>query len=107
MSPASLFRSVHLSGGKYQTEIARLTDGGQDSWDLGVLVDERQRVGNIAVAEVHNAQANPAAALRLDLVKNMTHQPGHRGARLHPVQPLAGVLEPVLSDGSCREEIKG
>ena len=37
------------------------SEGPEDPRHLGVLVDEEERVGDVSVAEVHNAEAEPPA----------------------------------------------
>jgi len=51
---------------------------------LRVLVDEHERVGHVAVAQVDDAEAHPApAAPLLHAAQNVPHQFAHHGALLH------------------------
>ena len=62
---------------------------------LRVLVDERQGVRHVAVAEVHDREPHPASALALHAPEDPVHLPGDLRALLHAVEPLAGVLQPI------------
>ena len=51
---------------------------------LRVLVDEDERVGHVAVAQVDDAEAHPPpAAPLLHAVQDGPHQLAHHGALLH------------------------
>lgn len=54
--------------------------------NLSVLVDEHERVGHVPVSQVHDAQADPRAARRLDYSQDSTHLLAHRRALLDPTE---------------------
>mmetsp|Transcript_826 Transcript_826/g.2277 ORF Transcript_826/g.2277 Transcript_826/m.2277 type:complete len:399 (+) Transcript_826:57-1253(+) len=70
-------------------------DGRQDARHLCVLVDEEECVGHVPVPQVHHAEAHPAAHFALHLVEDGLHQPRNPRRRLHAVETLSRVAEPV------------
>ena len=61
-----------------------VADGHTDKMrTLRVLVDEDERVGHVAVAQMHDAKADPAAHLGVRLAQNVAHGPRHARAALH------------------------
>src|SRR3989338_2250427 len=77
-----------------------LDDGGEDAGHLGVLVDEDEGVGDVAVAEMDDGEADPAASvpgadLHLDAAEDLGHDLGDAGGGLDAVEALTGVAEAV------------
>jgi hypothetical protein len=68
----------------------------QDAWDLRVLVNPYKGIGHIVVPEVHGRRAHPSAAhLRLHPREHTMHEAADVRRRLHAVQPLPRVAQPV------------
>jgi hypothetical protein len=64
---------------------------------LRVLVDEHERVGHVAVAQVHHAEADPGAALALHGREDGAHLGPDARAGLHAVKALARVEQLVAA----------
>ena len=55
---------------------------------LGVFVYECESIGDVVVAKMNNAGADPGADLLLGPVDDLVHSSPYRGSRLNPVETL-------------------
>lgn len=72
-----------------------ITDGKQDAVNLRILVYKEEGVGDVVVAHVDDARADPRPDTALRLVQDGVHHARGFGTGLNAVKALAGVAQAV------------